>query len=887
MASQLQTSGSLSERALYIERPEDDQVYDLLMRGEYCNILTSRQMGKSSLMVRLKRRLQAAGVRVVDVSLEATGGNEAIPSAGWYYAVLSALALKSEGRLDRFEAWWAERPTLLSSLEAAAAGADGSGDTTVKRVQEFFDDFILERGTTATAASARVVVFFDEVDITRNRAYTDDLFLALRALYNARTDRAELAGLSVCLLGVLSADELIKTRSATPYNVGATVRLSDFSRATCRLEELEEHIDRAGLPGAETVTRVLGWTGGQPFLTISLCESLVSGKMRGTVTHAGDVSKLVDKELRNPTAFAVHFGRIEQIVRERVASDSKVRALYLKVLRGKRVHGLGEKDEKALLLAGLVTQSADGTLSTRNRLYQRAFGKSWVNRVLPAPAVPRWVLAAVAVPIVALLVGSAWWLRQRYERLAEANREALRQQAEQKLLTSRDDTALRRAWQDLVSRGLSGEKRLKAAAARNWQTRTSELISLSEVLRSGGCEEEAWIVAERARARDPKLGPNPAMPLVARTRQVFWQPGASPRKVPLAGAADAAAEIDRCRARRSLGCQRIASDAEGLTVACGEQALRLRAAGALEPAPRQAGRILTLDATLPAYASYGDNDLIVTYSQSRGARLKLCTRSEVLDVRADRTLDALLLAYLCRDGTYGWKRIIDVEGWLSKLGTGTMARWPPAGYNAQAIAWLGGSLLVARERSLDLVGYGAMPKATVTRLGRAMPGARFLGYGREQPTLIGIVEHDRKGLVMGTEYPVCLERQCAVRAVATGSRPDVLAALLVELGQSGEPQGMQLALLSGRDLESIELGEQHPMDLAVVKWQGEEVFALPFAGGVRLLGANAVASTSWQAAQARVGLTVMDSSPWRVEPLVAVGPQPALAYSEVLDRREE
>jgi len=47
------TQGTLHHDALsYVERAADEELFHALERGEFCYVLTSRQMGKSSLMVR-------------------------------------------------------------------------------------------------------------------------------------------------------------------------------------------------------------------------------------------------------------------------------------------------------------------------------------------------------------------------------------------------------------------------------------------------------------------------------------------------------------------------------------------------------------------------------------------------------------------------------------------------------------------------------------------------------------------------------------------------------------------------------------------------------------------------------------------------------------------
>jgi hypothetical protein len=47
------TGGTLRPDApSYVERKADTEIHDRLLAGDFCYVLTSRQMGKSSLMVR-------------------------------------------------------------------------------------------------------------------------------------------------------------------------------------------------------------------------------------------------------------------------------------------------------------------------------------------------------------------------------------------------------------------------------------------------------------------------------------------------------------------------------------------------------------------------------------------------------------------------------------------------------------------------------------------------------------------------------------------------------------------------------------------------------------------------------------------------------------------
>ncbi|HKP53620.1 MAG TPA: AAA-like domain-containing protein [Chloroflexia bacterium] len=378
-STQIYTVGGTVQagEGVYLPRSVDAELLKLCQEGTFAYILSPRQSGKSSLMIHTARQLEADGVRTATLDLTLIGTQSTHEE--WYYGVVEEIHRRLQLR-TRLDPWWDTH--------------EGVGAT--QRLVRYFEEVVLAE------IPGRTVIFVDEIDTTLNLTFTDDFFIAIRGMHEARAAKPAFSRLSFVLIGVATPGDLIRDPKRTPFNIGRRVDMPDFT--------LEGALPlAAGLRLPDGVAeRVLGWaltwTGGHPYLTQRLCQALAQ-KAHPTWSAKAVADVVAD------TFFGLHSERdnnlqfVRNMLTIRAPNRTAVLETYQAIRRGRKV----ADEEKSLIQAHLklsgVVRREGKVLRVRNRIYETVFDGTWLKEQLPR--VGLWALMAnprVRVGAAAVLI---------------------------------------------------------------------------------------------------------------------------------------------------------------------------------------------------------------------------------------------------------------------------------------------------------------------------------------------------------------------------------------------------------------------------------------------------------------------------------------------------
>ena len=369
--------------ASYVARAADEELYQILRRGEFCYVLNTRQMGKSSLMIRTARRLREAGRQVLILDLTGVGQNLSVEQ--WYFGLLDLVATQA-GYEDELFAFWKSHKELGPMQRFVAL---------LRRI-------LLKAHE--PDAPRDLVVFVDEIDAVRSLPFSaDEFFAGIRECFNRSAQDADAGHLTFCLLGVATPSDLIRDTRVSPFNIGRRIELHDFTREEAAPLALGLRQGPDDTNAEALLDRVLYWTGGHPYMTQRLCRAVAENlnaqqtEGKGSSSKRDEIEDAVLVDTLCQSLFLTKSARETDdnlaFVRTRLLHSEEDKAalldLYGQVRRGKRI-----KDDETnalcpvLRLSGVV-KAANGWLVLRNEIYARVFDAHWIAENMPDAEVRR------------------------------------------------------------------------------------------------------------------------------------------------------------------------------------------------------------------------------------------------------------------------------------------------------------------------------------------------------------------------------------------------------------------------------------------------------------------------------------------------------------------
>jgi tetratricopeptide (TPR) repeat protein len=332
---------------LYVERSADRQLEQIINdMGRPGYVLVARQMGKTNLLINMKRRRERVG--------------DIVP----YFDLT-----------NRFDTPKALFRHIIDSIIEAASLTSVKGQIVNER-KEIFSEPNVEydrhlRVILKAVVPHKIVIVLDEIDSLVSITYSDEVFSQIRSMYFSRINHREYELLTYVLSGVAEPTDLIKDKNISPFNIGEKIYLDDFT-----YEEFNLLLERAKLPFSKEVgDEIYGWTSGNPRMTWDLCSQVEDQIIEGKIVSKAEVLNAVQK---------LYLTQFDQApidhIRYLAENDAQIRNAVMSIRWGK-ADTLDEKAKNRLYLAGIGRSAPGQRPAIKNKIIDAALSDAWLTQI--------------------------------------------------------------------------------------------------------------------------------------------------------------------------------------------------------------------------------------------------------------------------------------------------------------------------------------------------------------------------------------------------------------------------------------------------------------------------------------------------------------------------
>lgn len=344
MATKLK-SYTIVPDTLYVERRADQQLHNIveaMQRPGY--VLVSRQMGKTNLLLRAKRKWENTDDIYVYIDMSNINETEK-----------ECFESLIDTAIDTHE-------ELLSPIREKIAELRRI-NITKSPVQAHNE----ELRTVLKAIKGKLVFILDEIDSLTRTSFSDNVFSQIRSVYFSRVNYPVLDKLTYVLSGVVEPTEIIKNPKISPFNIGEKILLDDFTH-----DEYLTFIEKAELKdfGEEVIERIYYWAEGNPRITWDICYELQS-----MAEKTADIVDSLVKDMYLTSFDKAPVDTIRSIVKEdRDLRDGIIQLAYDKG------QALSDKIKNKLYLSGIINYD-EKDVHIKNRIIKDSLSLNWLQKV--------------------------------------------------------------------------------------------------------------------------------------------------------------------------------------------------------------------------------------------------------------------------------------------------------------------------------------------------------------------------------------------------------------------------------------------------------------------------------------------------------------------------